>query len=267
MPSANPLNVRSNVERAGQSSNAFTLIELLVVVAIIAILAAMLLPALKNAKEGAKAAKCLSNLRQIGAVAILYASDNNDRTFQCSWDYLCSRDCGEIFVQGHPACIWLDHLFRYLGNQIDLLECPAQLTPRRTDGLYNIAFPYPRRAYYPGYTINQECTSYQTGKSIRIVQVKNRSSKVWFADGSYQGYWLQESWSPLAAPMRVGIGLGSTDPQPVSQRHRGGSNLVFFDGHAEWMTWDKVVPYTSYAWESVGRTYWDLDEDGDYHTP
>lgn len=246
---------------------AFTLIELLVVVAIIAILAAMLLPALKGAKESAKAAKCLSNIRQMGAAALMYASDNEERTFQCAWDVTCARDCGKIFVKDHPACVWLDHLFTYLGNQIEILECPSQLAPRRTDGLYNIASPYPRRKYYPGYTINAECTSYWTGKSIRLTQVKNQYSKVWFGDGSYSTYYFQEMWSPLARPMRVGVGAGSTDPQPVSQRHHGGSNLVFFDGHAEWMTWDKVVPYSIYAWEDIASRYWDFDEDGDYKTP
>ena len=203
----------------------------------------------------------------------MYANDNEDRTFQCGWDATCpnssARDCGQIFVKGHPACIWLDHLFRYLGNQIDVLECPSQITPRRTDGLYNIASPYPRRAYYPGYTINAECTSYWTGQSIRVTQVKNQHSKVWFADGSYQSNsaYLRDAWSPLARPMQTGVGLGSTDPQPMSKRHRNGGNMVFFDGHAEWKQWEAAVPYGINANDPLAVRYWDFDEDGDYRTP
>ncbi|MBS1723460.1 MAG: prepilin-type N-terminal cleavage/methylation domain-containing protein [Armatimonadetes bacterium] len=57
---------------------AFTLIELLVVIAIIAILAAILLPVFARAKEAAKRTSGMSNLRQAGVAALLYAGDNED---------------------------------------------------------------------------------------------------------------------------------------------------------------------------------------------
>lgn len=57
---------------------AFTLIELLVVIAIIAILAAILFPVFAQAKVAAKKASDISNLKQQGLGAMMYASDNDD---------------------------------------------------------------------------------------------------------------------------------------------------------------------------------------------
>ncbi len=58
-------------------SVAFTLVELLVVVAIIAALASMMLPAVQQARDHARTVQCLSSLRQIYVLTMVYRNDNN----------------------------------------------------------------------------------------------------------------------------------------------------------------------------------------------
>jgi prepilin-type N-terminal cleavage/methylation domain-containing protein len=57
------------------SKRGFTLIELLVVIAIIAILAAILFPVFSQARLSARNTQDLSNIKQLGLAAVMYAQD------------------------------------------------------------------------------------------------------------------------------------------------------------------------------------------------
>ncbi|HLV80298.1 MAG TPA: prepilin-type N-terminal cleavage/methylation domain-containing protein, partial [Chthonomonadaceae bacterium] len=97
------------------SSRAFTLIELLVVIAIIAVLAAILFPVFAQAREKARQTACLSNLKQVGLAALMYAQDYDETIVPTELGGDIS-DANELY--------WGDLLQPYLKNW-QLLVCPS----------------------------------------------------------------------------------------------------------------------------------------------
>ena len=85
-----------------KSRAAFTLVELLVVIGIIAVLISILLPSLTRAREAANRTACLSNLRSVGQMFLIYAQFNKDqiplgtRTNSYQESYWVRRDNGGV---------------------------------------------------------------------------------------------------------------------------------------------------------------------------
>jgi prepilin-type N-terminal cleavage/methylation domain-containing protein/prepilin-type processing-associated H-X9-DG protein len=261
-------------ERTNGGTRGFTLIELLVVVAIISILAAILLPSLQRAKESARAAQCMSNLRQIGIAALAYSSDHNDHSPGLSPGLVVMTNPSD-----HPRARWLDHIFAYCANNIAVLQCPAQRT--LWPASYKMAPPYVTPKYAPGYSINQQAGGWLSVSSpwggIPLSRVVNPASKVWFADGVWRSdAALAEGYAPSL--LRFTSATSASDPYPISHRHRGGSNLLFFDGHVQWMHYQEVMaanrflppqtcPITGETLKGSYREMWDPDGDNDVTTP
>jgi prepilin-type N-terminal cleavage/methylation domain-containing protein/prepilin-type processing-associated H-X9-DG protein len=96
----------------GAGRRGFTLIELLVVIAIIIILAAILFPVFAQAREKARQTTCLSNLRQIGTAAQMYAQDYDER--------LPGTELGEGDGEYH----WFEMLAPYARDR-EIFTCPS----------------------------------------------------------------------------------------------------------------------------------------------
>jgi len=222
--------------------NAFTLIELLVVIAIIAILAAILFPVFAQAKAAAKKTACLSNVKQIGLSSQLYIQDFDDAypqvkattTNQPQIDdadgSIEEPDLGSVFT-------WLIPYIEK-GQATDeemirtkLYVCPADPNPNdpACPTTINVGGPQVNSYLINGFFVWGLNESQVQHVSSTLYFGERRSVPVngvpQYCDDIYHSWW--NTSNPVAPE-------NDMDPQTgaISDRHTGGCNYVFADGHA-----------------------------------
>ncbi len=236
---------------------AFTLIELLVVIAIIALLLAILTPALSKIKNQARKLICLSNLRQIGTGALVYAEEHNA--------YLPRNTGG--------STPWIIAFMPYLGGdnatrtdyrEIKIYSCPS--FPTKGTGANDASgVPVPNKEQTVDYVLNSWLND--TNEFIgltKLSEFRHPHSTIYMADNE-DGPWRDivrdvqiiqniggfDVWEPPHLP------TGPDGSRRVAQRRHNrkkrdpindpsleglGCNNMFLDGHSEWVAAEDNLP-------------------------
>jgi prepilin-type processing-associated H-X9-DG protein/prepilin-type N-terminal cleavage/methylation domain-containing protein len=223
------MNVQSSHRRV-----AFTLIELLVVIAIIAILAALLLPAFSRAKIAAKNTACKGNLRQLGIALTLYTGDTR------AYPYT---------VDGNASKTWYMSLAPYYASNYNIMACPTfkgewpveeaivwvfgiagLREPSVSNRVAGVSYGYNGFGIGTanntswlahlglGFQVNQGQTDLPPVKDFAVV---SPADMIAIADSM-----------PLPGQYERFFSFAlHTNSKPSPERHNGGSNLSFADGH------------------------------------
>ena len=192
-------------------NNKFTLIELLVVIAIIAILASMLLPALNQARDKAKQIACTNNVKQLGTLFILYMDDFEE--------YFPGTKMGATGTHLY----WND--YRYL---------------------------------VPYLPMSKKAKWHNVGKYLPCIAAK--PDEKWYADYWYYGFMRELEGTKrniIKKPSGTGILFdhlqrnfyggdityfnGVKADHVVYDRHNDGSNVLFADGHVNYMKRSEIL--------------------------
>jgi len=235
---------------------AFTLIEMLVVIAIIGLLASFLFPALLKAKERGKTVFCQNNLRNLG-IALRKYCQLYDGYFPDVYEgpyygrrwypveYMCraiglidepfsaggqaptivlcpscniTAQDGEDFVCRHYASNW------HLDSHVHTIDWMDYMTM-----VYRGVFPSNEHIWphLPADRPNASWASYQPYKLAHVTTLSTVMAFMDSNDADYKhsaGYKTYYSWNMNASDNYYDM---------VPNRHLGGGNMVFLDGHVE----------------------------------
>lgn len=207
---------RGRRRRSALRLHGFTLIELLVVIAIISLLVSILLPSLTKAKELASVSACAANSRSLYLAFSLYAQDTDGVLPHSRFQYPGESVLTDWFVRVRDT---------YLDGTARVFFCPADPDiDREAPVTYlNISIGANETGPFP----------WKDFQNINLFTISEPGKKAMFCDGQKRS---DSSWRYVVT------GYGGPDYWP-SDRHFGGSNVTFCDGHVDALGWEDMYVY------------------------
>ncbi|MCS6830278.1 MAG: prepilin-type N-terminal cleavage/methylation domain-containing protein [bacterium] len=238
------------------SRKAFTLIELLVVIAIIAILAAILFPVFSQARLSARNTQDLSNIKQLGLAAAMYAQDYDETWVPTGseWDARCTPQISPLRCDGTPHRGWGLLLMPYVknaemfrspmlervGNFIN--EC-APASGTQMTNTYSMNYLLSRDGTYPFGDYARTPSGFELTTPARLAEIVQPANTV--------AILLSNSVPPRGASWGCNYVTleGSDFINKIRYRalYKDGSNIAFADGHAMF--------FVSSELDSAGKGY------------
>jgi prepilin-type N-terminal cleavage/methylation domain-containing protein/prepilin-type processing-associated H-X9-DG protein len=217
----------------------FTLIELLVVIAIIATLAAILFPVFAQAREKARQTSCLSNMKQLGLAFEMYKQD---------YDGIYPINRARVATDpptsdADETIAWPELLEPYIKNGRVVND---QGIVQHNQGVYHC--PSDSGNVAESYAINGW---FEYGMAEASVNLPTDTVLLTEKDGGIEEehfMWWRAPWPgwPLVQGTAITTyepalnAISATSPEAdqseglKTQRHNGGANYLFTDGHARW---------------------------------
>ena len=214
---------------------------MLVVIGIVALLTAIIMPSLVSARRRARQTSCMNNLKQMFAAHQMYLGDFPDGLWCQSTAQVFPGQAAQYYEQaplwvGEWRGIWPGQIEPYLKN-VGVYECP-DADARNVNAFHP---PHVRKPVVLGYAWG--ALFVDSTKRTKVVRGHEAEHPLFLDKQFYKFYYGTTGLHLIGAGFANASSLWLRSgycPTNKDRRHGSGSNIVFYDGHVETMTFEEI---------------------------